>query len=343
MQRFKIGLDFDDVIAPYVELCVGLCNMEHGTNYTVDQIDRWGCTGNEAIEAVSPYFSDERILHMQRVPDEAVAFVHELSKMADVYFVTAVAPEYMGIRAMQIRTAFPEFPASHIIMGSAKELVQGLDMLLDDGPHNILNSAVAYPVLMRRPWNRNLSGVLSVNSYDEFLTLVEQVKTVILENRKAPERPQVIAVVGPSGARKHELAVALSKEGLGTVVPTNYESCTEEYITRCFYAGHEYRLAKAPVDSLLANGKDVIAVVDICGALALKQNYPTTIVFCRQSRENMIRTTLQKGNTLLPGDTEEMTMRLLSMDQELRNERLADVSVRTEDLGAAVAAVQAML
>ena len=30
-------------------------------------------------------------------------------EIADVYFITAVAPAFMGIRAKQILTAFPEF------------------------------------------------------------------------------------------------------------------------------------------------------------------------------------------------------------------------------------------
>lgn len=330
MQRFKVGLDFDDVIAPFTELCVGLCNIEHGTNYTIDQIDRWGVTGSKAIEDVSSYYGDERILHMQRVSKEAIVFVHKLMDVADVYFITAVKPEFMGIRAMQIKTAFPDFPDSHIIMGSAKDLVKGLDMLLDDGPHNILDSEVDYPVLMRRPWNRHLSGVLSVNNYGEFLTLVEQIKSVTMGKVKDFTKPQVFALVGPSGSRKHEFAKSLERNAFGSVVETN-SGLETECITHCFYAGHEYRLAKNTVENHLRNGYNVIVVVDICGALALKRLYPTTIIFCRQSREAMIKETLKKEDVSI----DNLTMRLLSMDQELRNERLADLSIRTDDIAQA--------
>ena len=45
-------------------------------------------------------------------------------EIADVYFITAVAPAFMGIRAKQILTAFPEFPPENIILGNAKNLVQ---------------------------------------------------------------------------------------------------------------------------------------------------------------------------------------------------------------------------
>lgn len=66
----------------------------------------------------------------------------------------------MSLRAKQILTAFPDFPEQNIIMGFQKSLVH-FDVTLDDGPHNILKSCAKYPVLMRRPWNESLSGILS--------------------------------------------------------------------------------------------------------------------------------------------------------------------------------------
>lgn len=69
-------------------------------------------------------------------------------EIADVYFITAVAPAFMGIRAKQILTAFPEFPPENIILGNAKNLVQ-FDIILDDAIHNVLETPATYPVLMR--------------------------------------------------------------------------------------------------------------------------------------------------------------------------------------------------
>ena len=89
----------------------------------------------------------------------------------------------MGVRIQQIKAAFPNIPDENIIMGYAKNLVH-FDVTLDDGPHNILKSTATYPVLFRKPWNRMLSGVLAVNNYDEFLTLVHQIKSAFMEEKK---------------------------------------------------------------------------------------------------------------------------------------------------------------
>ena len=78
----------------------------------------------------------------------------------------------MSARAERLIKDFPEIPAENIIMGTRKDVIS-LDIMLDDGAHNILNSRAAYPVLFRKPWNEGLSGLLSVNSYDDFLHFCE--------------------------------------------------------------------------------------------------------------------------------------------------------------------------
>lgn len=78
-------------------------------------------------------------------------------------------------------------------------------------------------------------------------------------------------------------------------------------------------------------GTSVVVIVDISGAIALKREFPTVIIFCRQSRKEMIKNVLldfRKGDATY----EQATMQLLSMEQELKNESLCDFSVRSDDL-----------
>lgn len=111
----------------------------------------------------------------------------------------------MGVRARQIMEAFPEFPQENIILGNAKNLVQ-FDIILDDAIHNVLETPATYPVLMRKPWNRKMTGLLSVNNITEFVYLVEQIISASLYRNKKTIKPSVIALVGPSGSGKTQLA-----------------------------------------------------------------------------------------------------------------------------------------
>lgn len=67
-----------------------------------------------------------------------------------------------------------EFPPENIILGNAKNLVQ-FDIILDDAIHNVLETPATYPVLMRKPWNWKMTGLLSVNQMSEFVSLVRQI------------------------------------------------------------------------------------------------------------------------------------------------------------------------
>ena len=77
-------------------------------------------------------------------------FVQKLSQMTEVFITTAVWPEYMTLRFQRILEEFPEIPQDHILIGSRKDKID-VDILFDDGMHNVVNSNAAYPILMRRP------------------------------------------------------------------------------------------------------------------------------------------------------------------------------------------------
>ena len=61
-----------------------------------------------------------------------------------------------------------------------------------------------FPVLMRRPWNNDVTGLLSVNNLEDFLQLIHQIKNSIAGITNELHTPAVIALVGPSGSGKTE-------------------------------------------------------------------------------------------------------------------------------------------
>lgn len=346
------GIDFDDVLAPFNDVAVALANRDNGTSLTIADITCWEHT--KKTKAVTKYYSEVETYEKQIVPEASVKFINELQKLGDVYIITAVAPDFMPIRMKQIRTAFPNIPDENIIMGYAKNLVH-FDITLDDAPHNILKSTADYPVLYRRPWNRSLSGVLAVNTFDEFLTLVRQIKKGASEEDKMVDQPSVIALIGPSGSNKQKLASLLETMSCGercescttnlTASLINYEYVTPEdfylskgkdFVAATVYAGNEYGTRKDDIDKILSKGKNVILVLDICGAIGLKNHYPTTIIFCKRSREQMIDHILRYMPSH-PTNSEiaENKYRLLSMEQEISNAKLCDYQICTEDVAKA--------
>ena len=174
MLRPKIGLDWDDVTAPFNSLAITMANEKYHMDppLQLDEIDSWENTGRAGV--IKEFYGDMRLYERQTVPERTKKAIRRLMKIADVYFITAVYPEFMGVRARQILTEFPELPHENIILGNAKNLVQ-FDIILDDAIHNVLETPATYPVLMRKPWNWKMTGLLSVNNMTEFLSMVKQI------------------------------------------------------------------------------------------------------------------------------------------------------------------------
>ena len=147
---------------------------------------------------------------------------------------------------------------------------------------------------MRRPWNRDATGLLAVNNYDEFLKLVEVISDSYSVNRQATlTEPGIVALVGPSGSGKSKIATrVLQRAGnfqklvsYTTKDPTaveenqwyNYVSLEDfrhmcesgEMLQSTMYAGHAYGSKRGDIEKILARGKRVMTTMDICGAMSL--------------------------------------------------------------------------
>ena len=217
-----------------------------------------------------------------------------------------------------------------------------MDITLDDGPHNILKSSARFPVLMRRPWNRELTGLLAVHNYEEFFQLLDQIKSAMIEDRVEPAPPCIVALVGPSGSGKNEITRKLCETGRFTV-PRAYTTksvsdrihttITEEEFIRCRdtfiettrYAGYAYGTKWKDITELMNGGQYVVMPMDLSGAIAMKRHYPTVIIFCKCKREQMIRSILEKEM-----DNHEKMLRLVSLENELKNAALCDYVIHTD-------------
>ena len=150
MLRPKIGLDWDDVAAPFNSIALQMANEKYlfEPPLRLEEITSWENPGRTNV--IKEFYFNDELYRRQTVPEKNKKYIRQLMQIADVYFITAAFPQYMGVRAEQILREFPEFPPENIILGNAKQLVQ-FDIILDDAMHNVLESPATYPVLMRKP------------------------------------------------------------------------------------------------------------------------------------------------------------------------------------------------
>ena len=331
MLRPKIGLDWDDVTAPFNSIAINMANekYQYENPLRLDEITSWENTGRTSV--IKEFYHDEELYRRQVVTEKTKKCVRKLMEIADVYFITAVYPQYMGIRAAQILEAFPELPPENIILGNAKNLVQ-FDIILDDAIHNILESPATYPVLMRKPWNWKMTGLLSVNNMSEFVLMVKQIINAAMHRTQEIKVPSVLALVGPSGSGKSRIAKKLrqddrfespltycTKESNKHNYLSEAEFAQQDFFEKTRYAGIQYGTKKEDIQAVLDRGHFAVMPLDMCGAIAMKRHFPTAIIYINKDKEELIQDILESDYT-----TEEKTLRLLSIDAEKRNREICD-------------------
>ena len=347
--RLSTALDIDDLLMECTSYAIRLANEKYKFDppMTIYEKDRWGKLNTRA-DSIYPYFEDAEFYRTQPVYPGAKEFVKKLSQMTEVFICTAVPPEFMGIRAQRILEEFPEIPRDHIYMGFKKDKIH-TDILFDDAMHNILNSGAKYPILMRRPWNQEATGMLAVNTYDEFLKLVEVIAesySITDENRK-PENADIVVLVGPSGSGKSKIAKRLLAKNTNfeklisytTNDPTaeelndwyNYVSLdtfrnmcdSGEMFQSTMYAGHGYGSRLTDVEQVLKRGKRVLTTMDICGTMALKTHFKNVItIYIKRDKKSLMGSILRKNSSI-----DDKVNRLMAIEYEQQNAELCDYVV----------------
>ena len=359
--RLSVALDVDDLLMSCTEYAIQLANDKYNFNppLSIYEASGWGKLGTR-VDVVHEFFGKAEFYETMPVLEGAKEFVSKLSEMAEIFISTAVPPEFMGIRAKRIMEEFPEIPPEHIYMGARKDKI-GVDILFDDGAHNVLRSTAQYPILLRSPWNQNLTGTLAVNTYDEFLKLVE----VIADSysvKAQPEilsEPSVVVLVGPSGSGKSKIAsrvLAKTNEfekliSYTTNDPTaveqndwyNYVSMDEfiqmkdhgDMFQSTMYAGHGYGSRKPDVEAILAKGKHVITTMDICGAMSLKTNFKNVVtIYIKREKRALLGSILRKNSSV-----EDKVNRILAVESEGQTAAICDYLVEFNTYDEAVAQI----
>lgn len=354
--RMSTALDVDDLLLECIPYAVKLANEKYKFDppLTIYEFDKWGKLGTRA-DVIFEFFDDPEFFKNQPVIEGAKDFVRKLSKMTEIFISTSIIPKFMGIRAEKIMKEFPEIPPEHIYMGSRKDKLN-VDILFDDGMHNVFKSNAAYPILMRKPWNQTATGVLAVNNYDEFLKLVEVITSSYSVKSDSGESAQIVVLVGPSGSGKTMIAKRLLEKSdrLEKLVSYTTNDPTERkkddwytYVSKAkffemmdkgvffestMYAGHGYGSTKDDVNKIIGKNKIVLAAMDICGAMSLKTNFDNVLtVYVNTDKRRLLSSILEKKCS-----NEDKVNRIISIDDERRNEEICDFVVNSDDIESAV-------
>ena len=341
-EKIKVILDWDDTLCECNSYLLELLNIHRKTDYKLSDITSWGPSKDSVLNGRFSYMDTEFFHNTAPMMPGAKTFMQSLFDMnCEVFIMTAVKGSQMGWRIARIMREFPFFKPENIIMGARKDLINA-DFMLDDGPHNIENSNVTYPVLFRKPWNADKTGLMAVSDYEGFLSIIRSVTEDRTGNHNGP-----VVLVGPSGSGKTTIASYLLSEDHFEMVtsyttrqrreseslnayhfisPREFDLMDAEdmFVEKSSYANCQYGSSKKDIDDIIHKGKLPVMILDICGAMSVKHYYPNaSLFFIERCKDECFRAVLERNLSI-----DETVTRLSSYDVEMKNKQFCDFSIK---------------
>jgi guanylate kinase len=101
------------------------------------------------------------------------------------------------------------------------------------------------------------------------------------------------------------------------------------------YGHHAYGSRKSDVENILANGKHVLTVMDICGAMAMKTHFPNVItIYVKRDKKGLLTAILEKDVS-----TPDKVNRIIAIESEIKNAHICDYTVNFGNIQQAVAQI----
>lgn len=348
--RMSIILDVDDVLMKFNETLMSMLQdkLKASPPLNINDISDWNSSSKPELNQRFQ-FLDKDFFATQEAYPGAQQFVKELTQYCDIFIHTAVYPQYVPERFQRIIELFPEINPDHILFGTRKDLSRATFML-DDNIKNVLSSNAEVPILMRQPWNKGLTGLISANTYDDVLTIIKSYVKSYAPKANIGKK-DIIALVGPTGSGKNDLADVvctnygynIPKSYTTRLQPDNnsqkrYETLDIESFLRLkdsgkmleysVYGRHYYGLSYEKINEVINLGH-VIVPIDITGAFMLKNHYDVSIVYIDCPKKCLIKNILEDTSMGI----DEKTNRIMAIDSEIANKKFADFVISsTEDL-----------
>ncbi len=178
----RVLVDQDEVLCQFVARAVEWFNQDHGTHWTVDDVRSWRL--QETFGADSEIYFRNYMRHsvfypnLEPMPGAVDGMKQLIADGHDVLIVTAVPKSattaYDG-KVNWLSTSMPFFDLKNFMPAQRKHLGRG-DVLVDDGPHNLLAFAAAggTSVVFDRPSNQDglPASMLRARSWPEVVEIV---------------------------------------------------------------------------------------------------------------------------------------------------------------------------
>lgn len=160
MRKKIVAVDMDDTICHLVPKSIGYHNEAYPDHpLTMEQITNFDLSGIWHPECTDDFFFGRPGLYeeLDIFDDYTADELHRIHLEHDLIIVTAARPDSVPEKWNWLQKHLPFIPYDNFFAGKRKYLL-GFDLLIDDGPHNLLAAANAgkQVIGIPRPWNAEI-------------------------------------------------------------------------------------------------------------------------------------------------------------------------------------------
>jgi 5'(3')-deoxyribonucleotidase len=172
IDRKKIGLDFDCILATTTQTWIDLYNRLTGQNVELEDIKEWNISKAvlpEHSELIFDLLFNKNLWRSIQPLPESQYYVSLLCKEYDVYVITNSHWETWSAKMEWLIKQYPFIDTHKVWVGAEKQMF-GVDLLIDDYENNLINGHYS-KILLDYPWNRNINdkefGILRAYNWKE--------------------------------------------------------------------------------------------------------------------------------------------------------------------------------
>ena len=167
-----IGLDCDSTINDITTGRHGAYNAAFNDDLCDEKVKGWDvhsyCKGGKSVYE---YLTDSVIRYAPLRP-KAYEVIHRLYDEHKVYLVTATFPEHVKTRYEWLAEFLPFIDPKRLIFIHDKHILD-LDVLVDDGLHNLEGFAHYIPIVYDQPWNRSNTNLARAYNWGDVDHLID--------------------------------------------------------------------------------------------------------------------------------------------------------------------------
>lgn len=175
MAYLTIGVDVDNVVNNLAECILKVFNEDTMQNVKITDIksyyiENW--VNEEYKDRIVPLFLDKRVWKQVTLIDLCQFFIKRLDEDGHkIVFVTSTEPENILKKFNWLQRNFPFIDIrKNLIATHTKQLVSGIDVLIDDYEKNLINGKYE-KILFSYPWNSQIDdkqyGIRRCNDWRE--------------------------------------------------------------------------------------------------------------------------------------------------------------------------------